>query len=191
MLEIIVPAGEIYDENTEEFSKLEKPQVLQLEHSLISISKWEEKWCTPFFSGDNSFEKSSEQLLDYIKCMTINRNVDQSTYKNLTAQNVKEIQEYIESKHTATWFSSDEKKQFIRHGGRKQDVITSEIFYYWMIALQIPFECEKWHINRLVTLIRVCQEKNDASNKKMSKADILKRNRELNAARRAKLHTKG
>lgn len=190
MLEITVPAGEFYDEKTNEFHKLEKDQVLQLEHSLISIAKWEEKWAIPYFS-DEEHKKTNEQVFDYLRCMTINKNVNPNVYSNLTQDNIKEINKYIESKHTATWFSSDEKRKFIKNGGRRQDIITSEIFYYWMIALQIPFECEKWHINRLITLIRVCQEKNESSNKKMSKADILKRNRELNAARRAKLHTKG
>lgn len=188
MLEIIVPAGEIYDESKEEFITMDKPQVLQLEHSLISISKWEEKWCVPYFSDKEV--KTTEQVLDYLKCMTINKNVNPDAYSHLSSSNIEAINRYIESKHTATWFSSDEKKQFINRGGRRQEVITSEIFYYWMIALQIPFECEKWHINRLITLIRVCQEKNEPA-KKMSKAEILKRNRSLNAARRAALHTKG
>lgn len=188
MLEIVVPAGEFYDEKKEEFVTLSKPQILQMEHSLISIAKWEEKWAIPYFSEKE--KKTSEQVLDYLRCMTINKNVDQECYNHLTAENVQRINEYIESKHTATWFSSDEKQNFIKKGGRKSDIITSEIFYYWMIALQIPFECEKWHINRLITLIRVCQEKNEPA-KKMSKADILKRNRSLNAARRAALHTKG
>ena len=122
--------------------------------------------------------------------MTINKNVNPKVYTHLSPSNVETINRYIESKHTATWFSSDEKKQFINRGGRRQEVITSEIFYYWMIALQIPFECEKWHINRLITLIRVCQEKNEPA-KKMSKAEILKRNSALNAARRKAMHTRG
>lgn len=191
MLEIVVKAKEIYDEKKEEFITVDKPQVLQMEHSLISISKWEEKWAIPYFS-DNT-EKTQEQIFDYLKCMTVNKNVNPDCYNPsvLGSENIKKINEYISSKHTATWFSSDEKESFIKKGGRKSDIITSEIFYYWMIALQIPFECEKWHINRLITLIRVCQEKNNASNNKMSKAELLKRNRNLNAARRAALKTKG
>lgn len=189
MLEIHVSEGEFYDEHAEEFVTIGKAQVLQMEHSLISIAKWEEKWAIPYFS--DSHKKTTEQLFDYLRCMTINKNVDPRVFNYLGNDNINKINEYIEAKHTATWFSSDEKKKFIQNGGRKSDVITSEIFYYWMIALQIPFECEKWHINRLITLIRVCQEKSESSNKKMSKADILKRNRSLNAARRAALHTKG
>lgn len=191
MLEILVPAGEFYDEKKEEFVTIDKPQVLQLEHSLISIAKWEEKWEKPYFSDLENHKKTTEELFDYIRCMTINKNVNPEVYKHLSNENIQAINNYIEAKHTGTWFTEDEKKNFIKKGGRKSDIITSEVFYYWMIALQIPFECEKWHINRLITLIRVCQDKNESSNKKMSKADILKRNRELNAARRKALHSKG
>ena len=187
MLEIIVPAGERYDEEKNEFVTIDKPITLQLEHSLISISKWEELWGTPYFSDE---EKTDEQIISYLKCMTINRNISASVYDCLSKDNIEAINSYIKAKHTATWFSSDEKKSFIKKGGRRGDIITSEIIYYWMIALQIPFECEKWHINKLITLIRVCQEKNEPANK-MSKADILKRNAALNAARRKAMKTRG
>lgn len=188
MLEIVVPAGETFDELKNEFVTVDKPQTLQLEHSLIAISKWEEKWAIPYFS--DAHPKTDEQLLDYLKCMTINKNVNKNVYSNLTAENMAEINAYIEHKHTATWFTDDEKTQFVRKGGRRGEVITAEIIYYWMIALQIPFECEKWHINRLITLIRVCNEKNEPA-KKMSKADILKRNASLNAARRKAMRSRG
>lgn len=188
MLEITIPASEFYNEEKNEFVTIDKPQILQLEHSLISISKWEEKWAIPYFS--EKYKKTTEQVYDYIRCMTINKNVNPAVYENLTSDNINAINDYIKAKHTATWFSTDEKNSFINKGGRNSDVITSEIFYYWMIALQIPFDCEKWHINRLITLIRVCQEKNEPA-KKMSKAELLKRNRSLNAARRAALKSKG
>lgn len=188
MLEITVPAGERYNEEIGEFVSIDKPQILQLEHSLISISKWEEKWAIPYFSYKE--EKTDEQILDYLRCMTINKNVDPNVYYHLTNENVQKINEYIEHKHTATWFTDDEKKNFIRRGGRRGDIITAEIIYYWMIALQIPFECEKWHINRLITLIRVCNEKNEPA-KKMSKGEILKRNAALNAARRKAMNSRG
>ena len=187
MLEIVVPAGETYDEARDLFITLDKPIVLQLEHSLISISKWEEKWAIPYFLDT---PKTDEQTIDYLRCMTINKNVNPDVYTYLTSDNVKQINDYISSKHTATWFTADEKKQFVKKGGRRGEIITAEIIYYWMIALQIPFECEKWHINKLITLIRVCQEKNEPA-KKMSRADVLKRNASLNAARRKAMKTRG
>ena len=158
-----------------------KEQMLQLEHSLVSLSKWESKWCKPFFSKQ---EKTYEETIDYIKCMTITQNVKDDVYTRLTNDNVMQINKYIEAPMTATTFSKD------ANGKGGKEIITSELIYYWMIALNIPFECQKWHINRLLTLVRVCNVKNEPS-KKMSKKDIMSRNRALNAARRKQLNSKG
>lgn len=180
MLRITVPADELWDGVKGEFIPV-KEQTLQLEHSLVSLSKWESKWCKPFFAKDG---KSYEETIDYIKCMTLTQNVSPNVYRNLTRENIEEINKYIESPMTATTFSN------FQHGSRNQEVITSELIYYWMIALNIPFECQKWHLNRLLTLIRVCEIKNTPP-KKMSKRDIMNRNAALNAARRKQLNTKG
>jgi hypothetical protein len=181
MLQIAVPLGpEGWDEKKREFVK-PKIQILQLEHSLVSLSKWESKWCKPFLSKN---EKTSEEILDYIKFMTITQNVKPETYDHITIANLQEINDYIYAPMTATTFSED------RSGRHNHETVTSELIYYWMIALNIPFECQKWHLNRLLTLIRVCNIKN-APPKKMSKRDIVSRNAALNAARRKQLNTKG
>ena len=180
MLKIIIPSTEMWDEVNEKFV-YSKEQVLQLEHSLVSLSKWESKWCKPFLSKEN---KTFEETIDYIRCMTINQNIPDEVYNCLTGENIREINEYISAPMTATRFSNDA----IGKGSREQ--ITSELIYYWMIALNIPFECQKWHINRLLTLIRVCNIKNHPS-KKMSRREIMSRNTALNAARRKKLRTNG
>ena len=180
MLRIIIPSTEMWDEVNEKFVD-SKEQVLQLEHSLVSLSKWESKWCKPFLSKEN---KTFEETIDYIRCMTINQHVPDEVYNCLTGENIREINEYISAPMTATRFSND----VIGKGSREQ--ITSELIYYWMIALNIPFECQKWHINRLLTLIRVCNIKNQPS-KKMSRREIMSRNTALNAARRKKLRTNG
>lgn len=180
MLTITVPAIEEWDEVNECF-KSSKAQTLQLEHSLVSISKWEMKWRVPFLSET---EKSAEQQIDYVRCMTLTQNVDPSVYRRLSAENFKQISEYISTEMTATTFSKHS-----RHGNRKQ-VVTSEVVYYWMVALQIPFECQKWHFSRLITLIRVCEEENKP-NKKMSRQQIMQRNAALNAARRKRLNSRG
>lgn len=188
MLEIYIPeVNDFYDEEIGEFITA-KAQTIQLEHSLISISKWEEKWHVPYFSKKES--KTPEQALDYIRCMTINKNIDPRIYRRLTSENIEAIDNYISDEHTATWFSDAEKEKKIKNGGRAGTVITSEIIYYWMIAYQIPVEFEKWHINRLITLIRICEEKNQPP-KKMSKSEIMSKNRALNEARRRALKTKG
>lgn len=179
MLKIIVPGIEYYDERTNEFVYY-KDQVLQLEHSLVSISKWESTWHKPFLSDK---EKSPEEILDYVRCMTITQNVGPDVYLRLTEQNFLDINSYIENSMTATTFSNDK-----RSGGR--EIITSEIIYYWMISFNIPFECQKWHLNRLLTLIKVCNIKNNPP-KKMSKTEMMNRNRALNAARKQQLNTKG
>lgn len=180
MLQIVIPGNEFFDEEKGEFI-YEKDQILQLEHSLVSISKWESKWCRGFLSKK---EKTNEEILDYIKCMTITQNVKPDVYDRLTMENVKEIEEYIAAPMTATYFSKDQ-------GGKANtEPVTSELIYYWMIALQIPPQYEKWHLNRLLTLIRVCNIKNQPP-KKRSKRDLMSRNAALNAARRQQLNSKG
>lgn len=180
MLRITIPAVELWDERKQEFVTT-KEQTLQLEHSLVSLSKWESKWNKSFLS---SKDKTMEETIDYIKCMTLTQNVNPDVYNYLTSKNISEVNDYIGSPMTATVFSDDTSRKHSR------EVITSELIYYWMIALQIPFECQKWHLNRLITLIRVCNVKN-APPKKMSRRETRNRYAELNAARRKKLNTKG
>lgn len=179
MLSIVVPEREYYDEDKNEFIH-SKETTLQLEHSLVSLSKWESKWNKPFLS---SKDKTDEEILDYIRCMTITQNVDPSVYLRLSKKNVEQIVNYINLPMTATTFSD-------RENGKKGEIITAEIVYYWMISLNVPFECQKWHLNRLLTLIKVCSIKNTPP-KKMSKSEILSRNRALNASRRRALGSKG
>lgn len=182
MLELEVPLSpEGWDEERQMFVE-PKVQVLRLEHSLVSISKWEANWCKPFLSNT---EMTFEETIDYIKCMTLTPNVDKDVYKHLTSANIDQIKKYIERPMTATTFSGPAKS------GSNGELVTSELIYYWMIALQIPIdECQKWHLNRLLTLIRVCNVKN-APSKKMSKREISSRNASINAARRKRLGTKG
>lgn len=180
MLQIIVPATEQWDESKQEFIQT-KEQTLQLEHSLVSLSKWESKWCKSFFSKQ---EKTYEETIDYIKCMTLTQNVKNEVYSCLSDENIAQINKYIESPMTATYFSDS------RNGKQNRERITSELIYYSMIALNIPFECQKWHLNRLLTLIKVCSIKNQPT-KKMSRREIMNRNSALNAARRKQLNTRG
>ena len=154
MLTIIVPESESFDPVTETFFST-KEQKLVLEHSLYSIAKWESKWNKVFL--DKREEKTIEESRDYIKCMTITQNVDPAIYYALTDKNYQEITEYMQAPMTATWFSNDNRPP-------SREIITSEVIYYYMAALQIPFECDKWHLNRLMTLIHVCSEKNKSPN---------------------------
>lgn len=180
MLTITIPATEMWDEKNEKFVDI-KGCRLQLEHSLVSLSKWESKWCKPFlFTND----KTTEEIMDYVRCMTLTTNVSPEVYYGLTSENIKAINEYIEAPMTATHFGSE------RNGSGRREVVTSELIYYWMIALNIPFECQKWHLNRLLTLIRICNIKNQPA-KKMSRREIMSRNAALNAARKKQLGTKG
>lgn len=180
MLQLEIPSFDLYDEVKEEFVYV-KPTTLLLEHSLISISKWESKWEKPFLSKD---KKTSEELLDYVKCMTVSSGVDPNVYLAISPSMLKEILAYMNAKKTATWFAKEEK-QFGR-----SETVTSELIYYWMVAFNIPSEYQKWHLNRLLTLIRICSVKNQPK-KKRSKKEILSRNAQLNAARRAKYNTTG
>lgn len=180
MLRLTIPAVEQWDEEKMEFIST-KETTLQLEHSLVSLSKWESKWQKPFYS---KVERTMDEIIDYVKCMTITKNVPDEVYMYMTRDNVNEVSAYIENPMTATTFSDQNAKK----GSNEQ--ITAEIIYYWMVSLQIPMECERWHLNRLITLIRVCSIKN-APPKKMSKQEIMNRNRSLNAARRQQFNTKG
>lgn len=184
MLKIVIPENEYYDEQSGEFVRV-KEWTLELEHSLRSLAKWESKWHKPFLSKD---EKTEEETLDYIRCMTIRGDVPDWVYNFMSRENLQAINDYINDPMTATWFSKQSNKQFNR------EVITAEIIYYWMVSLQIPFNCENWHLSRLITLIRVCNEKNaekEGSNKKMSKRALMSRNTSLNAARRQKMKSSG
>ena len=171
---------EQYNEETERFIH---PVIvtLQLEHSLVSISIWESKWHKSFLSTK---DLTDEETLDYIKCMTRTPNAPPDIYSYLSEENIQEIREYIANPMTATTFSEDKNKKYSR------EKITSELIYYWMIAWNIPVEFENWHLNRLITLIRVCSVKNQTG-KKMNQKDIASRNAALNAQRRAKLNSKG
>lgn len=180
MLKITIPATELWDEEKQEF-KLFDEQTLELEHSLVSLSKWESSWCKPFFSKD---KKTKEETLDYIKCMTLTPNVDNEVFYYLTEANLKQIDDYIEAPMTATWFTEE------KTGRRNSEQVTAELIYYWMIALNIPPEYQYWHLNRLLTLIKVCNIKNQPP-KKRNRREIMSQNAALNAARRKRLNSKG
>lgn len=180
MLQIIVPSAELFDEVNDQFIYV-KEQTLQLEHSLVSLSKWESKWKKAFLSKQ---DKTYEETVDYIRCMTITKNVDPNVYRCLTQENIEMINDYISDSMTATYIKEDAQTR----GSR--EIITAELIYYWMIASNIPLEWEKRHLNRLLMLIKVCSIKSQPP-KKRSKRDIMRQNAAINAARRKQLNTKG
>ena len=179
MLELVIEDSEWFDESTMEFYPV-KGCVLRLEHSLVSISKWESKWKVPFLSKT---PKTYEQTLDYIKCMTITQNVKPETYLGITNEHIRQVNEYIDDEKTATTFTNNGQAP-------NRQVVTSELVYFWMAQFNIPMECQKWHFSRLITLIRIASIKNSPE-KKMSRHAILAQNRSLNAARRKALKSKG
>lgn len=180
MLEITVPGTELFDEKTQSFIVVEG-QTITLEHSLLSVSKWEARWHKPFL---NNTGLTLEETVDYLKCMTITKNVNPMLYYALTPDNIYEVNRYIEDSMTATTIREAEGK------GRNRRVVTSELIYAWMFALRISKECEKWHLNRLLMLIRVMDIEQQPK-KKMGKSAIMKQNAALNAARRKQLNTRG
>ena len=180
MLQLTIPATELWDESNEMFLYTEE-QTLELEHSLVSLSKWEAKWHKPFLTKE---DKTIDETIDYIKCMTLTENVDETVYRLLNNEHLKKINEYIEDPMSATTIKE------LQRGKRNGEQVTSELIYYWMTALNIPVEYERWHLNRLFTMIRVCNVKNQPP-KKMSKRAVMNQNRALNEARRQQYNTKG
>lgn len=197
MFEITIPGEELWDARRAEFTST-KAVTLRLEYSLVSLSKWESKWHIPFF--DDSIEKTPEQMQDFVRCMTVTQGVDPTVYARLTVENLNAIYRYMEDPMTATWFAGE-----VRPGEKNQNgtakrrarrrppgtgkVLTSEVLYSRMFQAGVPIECERWHLNRLMTLIRVCQEE-QAPPRKMSRKDALRQRRELNAARMKKYGAK-
>lgn len=179
-LTITIPGKELYDPAANKFIII-KEKTIQLEHSLLSIARWESKWHKPFLSRD---EKTKEEMLDYVRCMTLTQNVDPKAYYALGRSNMEKILEYIQDPSTATTI----KKRDMRPS---REIITNELVYYWMTALNIPFDpCEKWHFQRLMTLIEVCSIKQQPS-KKIPHGEAARQRASLNAARRAKYGTRG
>lgn len=182
MLRLTIPEYELFNNETNEFITVNSHEI-HLEHSLISISKWESKWNKPFLVDKPA--KTTKEIVDYIKCMTINKNVPDSSYLYITDKQYKEINNYISAPMTATVIRDSSPNK------SKAEIMTSELIYYYMISYNIPFECEKWHINRLMTLIQVCSIKNNPNKKKMSTSEVYRSNAALNAARKKKYNTKG
>jgi hypothetical protein len=180
MLRLVIPPSEGFNQADSTFTEIEKECVLVLEHSLVSLSKWESKWCVPFLSKT---EHTALQKIDYVKCMTVTQSVDDAVYGRLTAAHFEAIQEYIDAPMTATTIHD------MRHQ-TSRETVTAEIIYYWMVTYNIPFECQKWHLNRLLMLTNVCNIKQQDP-KKMRGTALNRHNTALNEARRAALGTRG
>jgi len=178
MLTITIPAKELWNETTQEFIVQSSDVKLTMEHSLVSISKWESKWKKSFLKN---LEKTPEESIDYIKCMSISKNIPDEIYLRLSNDNIRSIDEYINDTMTATCINTID--------GKNKETITSELIYFWMISYNIPFECQKWHLNRLMTLIKICNAKNQSSSSsKRSPNEILANNAKINAERKKRLH---
>lgn len=180
MLKIHIKPVEFYDEITCQF--MSTPDIrLILEHSLYTISKWESRWMKPFLGSQ---EKTDEEVLDYILCMDTTDTLTMDIIQIIQKEDLSRILQYIESNMTATTFGEVDTKS------SKREIITSELIYYWMISLQIPLECEHWHINRLMTLIKICNIKNSPA-KKQNRQEMLSRQKELNRQRRMQNNSTG
>lgn len=179
-LTITIPGNELYDQAAGKFITT-KSHTITLEHSLVSIARWESKWHKPYLSRE---PKTKEELIDYFRCMTLTQNVPMSVYYAIDGETMQKIIDYIQDPNTATTFRKSNKPP-------SREIVTNEIVYYWMTALNIPFDpCEKWHFQHLMTLIEVCSLKQQPA-KKMPKGEALRQRSALNAARRSKYNTHG
>ena len=180
MLKIHIAPQDVFDERTQKFGTLPGYD-LEFEHSLASLSKWESQWEKPFMGRT---EKTDEEAVSYIRDMCLTPDVPPEAFTRITGGQHRQIQDYISAKMTATFFSDDAKQPPSR------EIITAELLYYWMIASNIPFECQYWHLNKLLALLKVCAKKSEKP-KKMSRSEIDARNRQLNAQRRARMGSSG
>ena len=180
MIRITIRSGDYWDERRQEFINVEGGTIL-LEHSLMSVAKWESRWKKPFLGKE---QKTREETIDYIRCMALNKNISPIVFETLTNSAIAKISEYINDPMTATTFSGNDTQKPSR------EIVTAELIYCWMTMLNIPFSCERWHLNRLLTLVRVCNIKNSPP-KKMGRNELLSRNAKLNAERRKMLGTNG
>lgn len=180
MLKIIIEEDELFNETTSTFEKVERTE-FDLEHSLISLSKWESKYQKPFLSSDS---KTAEEIFNYIQCMVVSSHLDLDVLYRISQKDIVRIQEYIDSSQSATTFGAMPKSR------GPSEIITSELIYYWMVAFNIPFDCEYWHLNRLFALVRICNIKNSPP-EELSRNELAQRNQALNAKRRAELGTTG
>jgi hypothetical protein len=181
MLRISIPGSEFFDESTSTFF-ITEPLDLELEHCLAAMSKWEAKFEKPFLS---SKQPSHAEVLAYVKCMVLNQDIDFDSPFELPSETLELVNTYINSKQTATTFAEEHTRT-----SKTSEIVTSELIYYWMVSFNIPFECERWNLNRLLALVKICSIKNSKP-KKMSRNEITQRNHELNEARRAALGTSG
>lgn len=179
MLRLTIVTAEGFDDSKNEFVEYETAMV-ELEHSLLSLSKWESKWEIPFLGSE---EKTDEQVLDYVRMMILGDEITEELLSKFTVKEFDTIKKYINAKMTATTFNETKKET-------AKEVITAEIIYYWMIALGIPFECETWHLERLLTLIKVCNIKNAPKDKRSARQSAEER-RALNEQRRRETGSRG
>jgi hypothetical protein len=181
-LTITIPSVDLFDEDKNKFFVTEE-RTVELEHSLVSLSKWEQKWKIPFIGNK---QLTTEQAIDYIRCMCLTPNIPPEEFKFLaySPESLKRVNEYISDTMTATWFNE-------RASTKSSEAVTSEVLYYMLVALTIPFETQYWHLNRLLTLIRVTNLKNDPKKKLMPLNEQLQQQRDINAERRAKFGSKG
>lgn len=183
MLTITIPQQELFNDETNRFIYTQETKIT-LEHSLVSLSKWEQKWEKPFLGKE---ARTTEETLDYIRCMTLSEEIPPEVYAYIPDPVIDEVGAYINRKMTATWFNDNPNAP----KGNSGEVVTAEIIYYWLVALQIDFQVQDWHLNRLLTLIRVVNIKNDPKKKMMPKKEAAQLQRDLNAERKAKFNTKG
>lgn len=182
MLRLTIPKTELWNETTSTFEYTEEV-VVDLEHSLVSLSKWESFYEKPFLSEE---PKTREETRYYIGCMCLGEFPSDLTLSRITDAQIQEVDDYISKRHTATWFN--EPKTSYRQTNKT--VVTAEVIYYWMVSLQIPFECEYWNLNRLITLVRVINNKNQPQ-KKMSRNEAMTQARRLNEERKQQYNTRG
>jgi hypothetical protein len=180
VLRITVPGVEHFDEENSEFIT-KGDYVLELEHSLVTLSKWESITERPFLAEG---KKTAEDVMSYIRVMVQTPDVPPVVFDRLSQENIDDINKYIAAKMSATWFST------VPNAPKTKETITSELIYYWMTVFNIPWEAQYWHLSRLFTLIKVCNEKN-AKPKKMSRAETVARNRKLNEERKQQFKTRG
>lgn len=160
---------------------------LRFEHSLVSLSEWEQEYEKPFYSSKTVDNRTEKEMVSYFEYMLISGIEYRPLVRLASPEQMLALTHYINKGSTATTV-----KEMAQKAG-PNETPTSELMYYWLVAFKIPFKpTDEWHLHRLLMLVKVCGAKSTPSGRnKVNKRELAMSMREINEQRLRDLGTKG